>query len=189
MIDVCLILRHMSVIYNRYVGGLQEKFMKTFEAYSQIHPSVHYVSVPLIKSKASKTNTHLPFLRGSQSKPKLSFSKHDPHYEFEQELPHSDQISFEEAYSQAKHHVSLIEDPLWKSVCAEMVDMMGPLAVLRMWNSSLGSFSYQHKTMDLYCQTEEIVQFICQYSFVVLGSLQRYFPMMKDLKVKIKPIL
>jgi hypothetical protein len=98
-------------------------------------------------------------------------------------------MSFEEAYSQAKHRVSLIEDPLWKSVCAEMVDMMGPLAVLKMWNSSLGAFSHQHKTINLYCQTEEIAQFIHQYSFVVLGSLQRYFPMMKDLQIKIKPIV
>ncbi len=163
--------------------------MKAFEAYLQIHPNVHYASAPLIKSKAFKNNTHLSPLSRCQPKPKLSFSKHDPHHEFEQELLNSDQISFEEAYSQAKHRLSLIEDPLWKSVCTEMVDMMGPLAVLRMWNSSLGAFSHQHKTMDLYCQTEEIFQFICQYSFVVLGSLQRYFPMMKDLKVKIKPIL
>ena len=163
--------------------------MEAFEAYLQIHPSVHYASVPLIKSKASKNNTHLSPLRRCQSKPKLSVSKHDPYHEFGQKLLNSDQISFEEAYSEAKYRLSLIEDPLWKSVCTEMVDMMGPLAVLKMWNSSLGLFSHQHKTMDLYCQTEEIVQFICQYSFVVLGSLQRYFPMMKDLQVKIKPIL
>ena len=62
--------------------------------------------------------------------------------------------------------------------------MMGPFAVLKMWDSKLGSFSHHHKTMNLYCQTEETSQFIRPYSFVILGSLQRYFPMLKDLKVK-----
>ena len=113
----------------------------------------------------------------------------DPRHDFEQGLLNSDQISFEEAYSQAKRHLSLIEDPLWKAVCTEMVNMMGPLAVLRMWNSSLGSFSYQHRVMDLYCQTEEIAEFIHQYSFVILGSLQRYFPMIKDLKITVNQAL
>ena len=171
------------------LDGLEEKFMKAFEAYLQNHPSVHYASAPLIKSKAFKNNTHLSPLRKSQPKPKLFCSKNGSHHEFEQELLYSDQMSFEEAYSQAKHCVSLIEDPLWKSVCTEMVNMMGPLAVLKIWNSSLGTFSHQQKTINLYCQTEKIAQFIHQYSFVVLGSLQRYFPMMKDLQIKIKPIL
>ena len=71
--------------------------MKAFDAYLQIHPSVHYASVPLVKSKVSKNNTHSSPLRRCQPKPKLSFSKHDPHYEFEQKLLNSDQISFEEA--------------------------------------------------------------------------------------------
>lgn len=163
--------------------------MKAFEAYLQIHPSVYYASAPLVKSKAFKNNTHLSPLRKSQLKPKLSCSKNGSHHEFEQELLYSDQMSFEEAYSQAKYRVSLIEDPLWKSVCAEMVDMMGPLAVLKMWNSSLGSFSYQHRAMGLYCQTEEIAEFIHQYSFVILGSLQRYFPMIKDLKITVNQAL
>lgn len=95
-------------------------------------------------------------------------------------------MSFEEAYSQVKHCLSLIKDPLWKSICTEMIEMMGPSAVLKMWDSCLGSFSYQHKTMSIYCQTQKVAQFVRQYSFVILGSLQRYFPMMKDLKVKIK---
>ncbi len=158
------------------------------------HPFSNVHTLPFLLKKMTATKdtipvspSHFSTIKKCTNTYKITVlsSKKEHFHEFEQELLNSDQISFEEAYSQAKHRVSLIEDPLWKSVCAEMVDMMGPLAVLKMWNSRLGSFSHQYKTMDLYCQTEEIAQFIQQYSFVILGSLQRYFPMMKDLKVKI----
>lgn len=92
----------------------------------------------------------------------------------------------DEIQHHAQYCLSLIEDPLWKFVCTDITDMMGPSAVLKIWNSSLGSFSYQDKTIEVYCHAEEIAQFIRQYSFVILGSLQRYFPAMKDLKIKIK---
>ena len=121
-------------------------------------------------------------------KPKLNpfFSKKSLFNKFFKPIPENKEASIGEVHQQANHFISLIEDPLWKSICTEMADMMGPSAVLKMCGSRLGSFSHHHKTMELYCQTEEIAQFTRQYSFVILGSLQRYFPMMKNLQIKIK---
>ena len=100
-------------------------------------------------------------------------------------MPEDKEASIGDIHQQVNHFISLIEDPLWKSICTEMVDMMGASTVLKIYSSRLGSFSHHHKTMELYCQTEEIAQFANQYSFIILGSLQRYFPTVKDLKIKI----
>lgn len=143
--------------------------------------SSHDESVPLIKTKAIRRKIPLSPLKRYNA-----FSSNQLSNTFFKDAPQDRKISIDEIHHQVTYCLSLIEDPLWKSICTEMTNMMGPSAVLKMWDSRLGSFSHQHKTMNLYCQTEEIAQFTRQYSFVVLGSLQRYFPMMKNLKVKIK---
>jgi len=61
--------------------------------------------------------------------------------------------------------------------------IMGPPSVLKIWNSALGSLSFQDKMIDLYCQTEDVAQFIQCYDFIILGSLQHYFPALKELRV------
>lgn len=96
------------------------------------------------------------------------------------------EISHEDSHSQAKYSLSCIEDPLWKSVCTEMVDIMGPSSVQKIWDSKLGSYCPGDKTMEFSCPTVEVAQFINQYSFLILGSLQRYFPTLKYLRVKVK---
>ncbi|MBY0292652.1 MAG: hypothetical protein K2W92_05120 [Alphaproteobacteria bacterium] len=157
--------------------------------YSNRHTFPFYVAKTIAgKETAPSSPLHFSNIKKATNRcsPPLSSAKNELFHEGEQKLFPHDHISFEEAYAQVKNCLSLIKDPLWKSVCIEMTDMMGPSAVLKMWNSRLGSFSHHHKTMDLYCQTEEIAQFIRQYSFVILGSLQRYFPMIKEVKIKIK---
>ena len=158
--------------------------MQNTEAYFQPYSNVHTLPFRLKKMTATKDTTPLSMVHFSNIK-KCTHTYTLPLPSSKKEHFHEDnEVSFEEAYSQAKHCLSLIEDPLWKSVCIEIANMMGPLAVLKTWECRLGSFSHQHKTINLYCQTEEISQFIRPYSFVILGSLQRYFPMLKDLKVK-----
>ena len=83
-------------------------------------------------------------------------------------------------------YLSLIKDPLWKSVCIEMIDTMGSSSVQKIWNSELGSYCSEADAMDLCCPTDETAQFVNQYSFLILGSLQRYFPAIKTLKTKVE---
>ena len=86
--------------------------------------------------------------------------------------------------SQAKQCVSLIEDPLWKHICTEFMHMMGPLSVLKIWKSRLSSVSPQHKTIYIHCEIVEESEFIKKYSFIILASLQKYFPAVRSIKVK-----
>jgi hypothetical protein len=81
---------------------------------------------------------------------------------------------------------SLIEDPLWKSVCSEMTDLMGSSPIQKMLDSKLGAFCSESKSINLCCPTDEAEQFVNQYSFLILGSLQRYFPAIKTLKTKVE---
>jgi hypothetical protein len=81
--------------------------------------------------------------------------------------------------------VELIKDPLWKHVCTEMIALMGPHYALKIGESKLGPLSPHYKNVELYCPTQEIAKFAEQYAFVILGSLQRYFPAIKELRVNI----
>ena len=86
--------------------------------------------------------------------------------------------------TQVKYYLSLIKDPLWKHVCTEVISMMGPRCNLKIWESRLGMISLDNKTIEIYCQTEELTRFLQQYDFVVLGGLQRYFPSIKELIIR-----
>ncbi len=112
--------------------------------------------------------------------------KNDLSYSFFQESSYFEELSEEEAHSQARQCLSLIKDPLWQEICREVAHMMGPCGVLKMWDSTLGPLSSHHQRVDLYCQTEEIARFVRQYAFVILASLQRYFPAVKSVKVKVR---
>lgn len=86
--------------------------------------------------------------------------------------------------TQVKYYLSLIKDPLWNHVCTEVISMMGPRCNLKIWESRLGMISLDNKTIEIYCQTEELTRFLQQYDFVVLGGLQRYFPSIKELIIR-----
>jgi hypothetical protein len=88
-------------------------------------------------------------------------------------------------HPQAKLLLSHIKDPLWKKICFEVGKMMGTFAVQKIWNSKLGSFCPEDNVVDLCCPSEETAQFINQYSFLILGSLQHYFPAIKTLKTNV----
>ncbi len=93
-------------------------------------------------------------------------------------------VVLEEDHVKAINSLSTIEDPLWKHVCREVIEMMGPASFLKIWRSNLGPLSSQNKVLDITCETEEAAAFIQQYDFVILGSLQGYFPVLKKLKAE-----
>ncbi len=90
----------------------------------------------------------------------------------------------EDTRSQAQYDLSLIEDPLWKQVCIDFIQMMGSACILEIGGSQLGSISPQGKTIDILCQTGEIATFFQQYHFVIIESLRPYFPSLKEVRVK-----
>lgn len=114
----------------------------------------------------------------------LTFAKEDRSLEISQKESQISNISLEKEEIKAKKYLSTIEDPLWKHVCCDVINMMGPASVLKIWNSTLGEVSSQAKDIEIYSPTEETSQFIQQYDFVILGSLQPYFPALKQIRVK-----
>ena len=50
---------------------------------------------------------------------------------------------------QFKHYFSLIKDPLWKRVCADAVNLMGPMA-LQISQVQLGAFSSKDQVADMF---------------------------------------
>ena len=115
----------------------------------------------------------------------LSSSTNEFFSSFPQQRTQSKKRSWDDVQSYAKHCISLIEDPLWKHVCTELINMMGPESVLKIWNSDLGFFSSGTKTIGISCQAKEAAQLIQQYDFVLLGVLRRYFPTLNKLRVVI----
>ncbi|MDI9635775.1 hypothetical protein QM565_08250 [Geitlerinema splendidum] len=81
--------------------------------------------------------------------------------------------------------LSNIKDPLWKHVCREIQDLMPPLFVLKLSECQLGPFLPQGKQVDLYC-SEGTVESISQYDFVILTCLQKFFPTLKQVRVKLE---
>ena len=116
-----------------------------------------------------------PSLRASLSKENCSSV--GPH----QNIQHQSTI-IEKDHAQVAHCLSSIEDPLWKHVCRDVIHMMGAESFFKIWNSTLGSVHSQDQSLDIHCHTEETAEFIQQYDFVILGSLQSYFPALKELK-------
>ena len=120
-------------------------------------------------------------------KPNLTRSSTKQHsaYLFSHKSSQKEKISVDDIQPLANHYISLIEDPLWKRVCSEVARIMGPFSILKLWESQLGTFSKHNQSIDIKCKTKDEAQFIQQYAFVLLGSLQHYFPTVKNLKVKI----
>ena len=98
-------------------------------------------------------------------------------------------VLLEEDHVKATNCLSTIIDPLWKHVCREVIEMMGPASFFKIWKSTLGEVCLSDQSMEIHCPTEETAQFIQQYDFVILGSLHPYFPALKRLNAKTNTIL
>lgn len=117
----------------------------------------------------------------------LVFSTQSLPHSSPEENPNHEPLIAEE--KRARSCITRIVDPLWKDVCLDILQMMGPVSALKIWESQLGEFSSQNKSFNMICQTEETVAFANQYNFVILGSLKRYFPGLKSLSVELMPVL
>ena len=160
--------------------------MQLFESYEQFHPNTQEIFSPLIKIEVLKNRVSSSSLRKYKVRQVFTFSQDYLFPSFFKKEMQDKETSVAKSQHRATQCIALIKDPLWKLTCLEVRSMMGHAAVLKLWDSKLGTFNYHRKTMDLYCKKEEGAQFLRQYSFVILGSLQRYFPDMKGLRIKIK---
>ena len=86
---------------------------------------------------------------------------------------------------QAQQCISLIEDPLWKHVCTELMNMMGPFSVLVLWDSQI-TFSFPAtQGISISCQHQESADLIQQYDFLIIEILRKYFSTLSEVKVEV----
>ncbi len=85
----------------------------------------------------------------------------------------------------AENPLSSIKDPLWKHVCMEIQNLMPPLFILKLSECQLGPLLPQRKQVDLYCP-KDTIKSIGQYDFVILACLQKFFPTLKQVRVKLE---
>ncbi len=166
--------------------------MKNTEIYPQPYSNTHkksfyFTQDPILKNKRNTLIRHRAVrkepLQKHSSGSALTFSMNEFSPSFSQEHFQNKEVSFDKIQSQGRQYISLIEDPLWKQVCIEFINMMGSHFIPKIWDSRLGSLSPYDTSTSLYCQTEEVTWFAQQYSFVIVGILQRYFPTLKELRV------
>ena len=134
---------------------------------------------------SSRTYIKEEFVTKRKSNLNLSSTKQHSAYLVSHKSSQKEKMSADDIQFLASHYISLIEDPLWKRVCSEVARIMGPFSILKLWGSQLGTFSAQSQAIDIQCKTKDEAQFVQQYAFIILGSLQCYFPTVKNLKVKI----
>ncbi len=120
-----------------------------------------------------------------QSRSSLAFLKEKSSLPLSYENIHNRNPSLSGDYEKANKFLSTLQDPLWKHVCDYIINMMGPASLLRIEGSSLGEIHSQGQSVEILCTSEETAQFIQQYDFVILGSLEPYFPTLKELRVKV----
>lgn len=102
------------------------------------------------------------------------------------ELSKDYKIGSEDTLSKARDCLSKIEDPLWKQVCDDIINMMGPASLLKIWDSLLGEICFHSQSIEVFCKTKETAHFIQQYDFVILGSLHIYLPSIKTLRISVR---
>lgn len=147
---------------------------------------------PLSLSKVTKKNEALlsrsstpnEFVGSYKPEVMLPFSKEKPTPPPPEKTLQQPNILLDEDCIKAANRFLSIEDPLWKRVCRDIISAMGATSFLKIWDSILGEFCPQDQSMEIHCQSEETAQFIQQYDFVLLGSLQPYFPSLKRLRIK-----
>jgi hypothetical protein len=88
-------------------------------------------------------------------------------------------------YLKATECVARIADPLWKKVCNDLIYNMGPAFVFKIHESSLGNISPQDHVLYVTCTNKNAADFIEQYDFVILDSLQPYFPALRQVRAEI----
>ena len=166
--------------------------MQSFETNPLSNVDLHKMFVNFSQSSPFRNKSVTYSQRSKiQKRPKHSsnltfpLSTHGFSSSFPQELYENQKISSDEANYKAKQFISHIEDPLWKKVCTELINMMGPVSVLKVWNSTLGPLSPENKSIELACKAKEAAHFIQQYDFVILSILRRYFPTLNELRVEV----
>lgn len=156
-----------------------------------MHNTEHYLTSSDVRLSLKKTLSTLPLISSSKKKIRAKkASSLEASFKYSSEDLNKSapikELLLDIQYTQARRSILLIEDPLWRDICTDLMKTIGSPLVLKIWESQLEDFSAQSQQISLKCKTEDTAQFARQYAFVILGSLQRYFPSVKALEINVE---
>lgn len=168
-------LNQNGINYNRNLEALKrEYFMRpTASLLQNVNDQKDNRNFSTVSVKKTRPNTM-----------NLIFTNEDLYHEALFKRNKTDNLLLKENIDNIEECISCIKDPLWKKICTDLICVMGPASVLKIWKSQLGEICPQGKGIDIMCETEEIAKFVGQYDFVILGSLHQYLPFLSHLRVK-----
>lgn len=158
--------------------------MQNIQASLECSPNLKKVLERKLKP-SPRSSINKEFMGTNKSRLAIPFSKENFSPIRPQQTVQNPHMLSDKDHIKAATCLSSTDDPLWKHVCYDVIRMMGAASFLKIWNSTLGEVSSQDQSMEIHCPTEETAQFIQQYDFVILGSLQPYLPALKQLRAKI----
>lgn len=91
------------------------------------------------------------------------------------ELSHSEHVLYQYKI-EAQKGISQIKDPLWKRVCIDILNILGPIAFKDFWKISFLNVSLQGRRAHLTCPSRRVAEAIEKYHFVIIEALKKYYP-------------
>jgi len=93
---------------------------------------------------------------------------------------------FDKYKAEAEEGISQIQDPLWRRVCLDALQILGPVAFNDLWKSKLITVSPKGKIAYLTCPNQSIVEKIEQYHFVIIAALKKFYPYLSSLEIELR---
>lgn len=97
----------------------------------------------------------------------------------------SSECSTEKYKIEAEEGISRIQDPLWRRVCVDILQVLGPIAFKDLWKSKLITVSPQGRKIHLACPDQAIVDTIEKYHFVIMAAFKKFYPFLSSIEMEI----
>ncbi len=81
--------------------------------------------------------------------------------------------------------ISQIQDPLWKRVCIDILNILGPVAFKDFWKINFLSVSLHGKKAHLACPSQSVAESIQKYHFVIVEALKKYYPSLFSIETQV----
>ena len=91
----------------------------------------------------------------------------------------------QEYKTEAEEGIARIEDPLWRKICLDILEILGPVAFKNLWKVKLVSVSSERRKAYLACPNRSVAASIEQYQFVVIGALKKFYPFLTSINIEI----
>lgn len=86
---------------------------------------------------------------------------------------------------EAEEGIAQIQDPLWRRVCVDILNILGPVAFKDLWRIKLTTVSPQGKRAYFECPNQDIAATIEHYHFVIIDALKKFYPFLSSIEAEV----